>query len=78
MTILSLEVLHLPEIKLLNGGFRDVNSGRSVRENLIEKAVRSNSSAKKLSEIFSMETIKNRIKYEIRKSRMNTLSKLRK
>ena len=76
--ILSLEVLHLPEIKLLNCGFRDVNSGRSVRENLIEKAVRSNSSAKKLSEIFSMETIKNRIKYEIRKSRMNTLSKLRK
>ena len=63
------------EIKLLNDGFGDIIKGKSVKDELMKKAIECNPCAKKLPDIMSYDTIKNRIKYEIRKHRVKSLSR---
>eukprot|EP00794_Sanderia_malayensis_P021337 gene21337-23412_t len=57
------------ELKLLKDGFKTIIAKRSVREEDVQAAINSNHAAKKLSEIMKVTTIKNRLKYEIRKAR---------
>ena len=57
------------EMKLLMDGFRSIINRKSVKDEYIQAAIKSNKAAKKLSETMNMSTIKNRLKYEIRKAR---------
>ena len=57
-------------LKLLNDGFKDVIKARSVRDELVQYAIKNNPAAKKLADQLPNDTIKNRIKYEIRVARM--------
>ena len=57
------------ELKLLWEGFRSIISRKSIKDEYIQAAIKSNNAAKKLSEMMNMSTIKNRLKYEIRKAR---------
>ena len=56
--------------KLLKDGFKDVIKARSVRDELVQYAIKNHPAAKKLVDQLPNDTIKNRIKYEIRVARM--------
>ena len=53
-------------LKMLRDGFREVIKGRSVRDELLKSTIKSNPFAKQVADVIPYETIKNRIKYEIR------------
>ena len=55
--------------KMLKEGFKFLIQKRSVTEKGIKEAIESSLSARNISEKFSIETIRNRIKYEIRLER---------
>ena len=50
------------EIKLVNDGFGDIIKGKSVKDELMRKAIERNPCAKKLADTMSYDMIKNRIK----------------
>ena len=55
--------------KMLKEGFKFLTQKRSVAEKGIREAIESSMSARNISEKFSIETIRNKIKYEIRLER---------
>ena len=65
----SKDLFSKSDIKLLREGFGSVIKKRSVTDTLIQQAIKHYPSAKQISKKFEYQTIKNRLKYEVRLAR---------